>query len=295
GHPDFYDHPPDLDCEEAVVVGMGNVAIDVARILVRKVSDLAPTDLPETARAVLANSRVRRVTLLARRGPNQAAFDEKEFRELAALEGVGVSVEGYIAKRRTKMSDFIASFPRSEDPQAERHVIFNFCVSPREILGPNRVTAVKVERNDLVESAARMRAVGTGQFSVLPAGLVVRAIGYQAEGLEGAPQVDVTGTIPNAEGRVLDRIDGSPLPGLYVAGWIKRGPTGLIGTNKACSVATVESMERDLDQVGPERDDSSILELLTSRGAEVISYQDWRKLDEFEVGEGAKTGSVRKK
>jgi ferredoxin--NADP+ reductase len=215
--------------------------------------------------------------------------------ELASLEGVGVSVDGYIAKRSTKKGDFIATFSRQKDPNAKRHVVFTFCVSPRELQGTTRVTAVKIERNDLFESAAGMRAVGSGECSILPAGLVVRAIGYQAQALEGVPLVEATGTVPNSEGRVLSSVDGPPIQGLYVAGWIKRGPTGLIGTNKACSVATVDSMERDLDQIGPERDDGSIRTLLESRGAQIIDYQDWRKLDEFEMSEGAKLGSVRKK
>lgn len=296
GHPDFVEAAPSLHHERAVVIGMGNVAVDVARILLRNTDELALTDISRSALSVLRTSAVREVVLLARRGPNQAAFDEKEVRELAALPGVEVVSDGYVSKRATKMSEFIATFPRASAPRtSERRVVLHFCASPVAILGSERAVGLKIERNDLVESAARMRAVGTGDFSSIDAGLIVEAIGYHGRALPSVPFHEPTGTIPNEEGRVLTEPGGERLPGLYVAGWIKRGPTGLIGTNKGCATDTVARMEEDLDQVGPERDQEAIVDLLRSRSIRFISTADWQKLDQYELGEGARLGKVREK
>ncbi len=295
GHPDFIHAPPLLTHPRAVVVGMGNVAIDVARILLRDPDELASTDITEAALRTLRQNPVREVVLLARRGPNQAAFDDKEVRELASLRDVGVGTAGYVSRRPTKKSEFIASFPRAEDLTEERRVVLHFCASPKEILGQQRVEAIRIERNNLVESAARMRAVGTGEYSVIDAGLVVRAIGYQGCALPGVPFNEDTGTIPHELGRVHADPGGDVVPGLYVAGWIKRGPTGLIGTNRGCAVETVERMEEDLDQVGPTRDPEAIERLLTERRIRWISKADWKKLDRFELELGRRQGKVREK
>ncbi len=351
GHPDFVSKAPALDCERVVVVGMGNVAIDIARILLRDPAELAATDIPRAALEVLRKSQVKEVMLLARRGPNQAAFDEREVRQLAELKGVELVVQGYISKRKTKKSDFIAAFPRlvpstkdrnfvpgfgtnetkssaegklrgiSGDRrppvlvgggeighelqargtgQCKRRVVLRFCSSPVEISGAEngeelRVSSLRVERNDLVESAARMRAVGTGEFEEITAGLIVRAIGYQGSALLGVPFCENTSTIPHCEGRVLLEQGGSVVSGLYVAGWIKRGPTGLIGTNKACAVQTVASMEKDLDQVGPSREPDAIVRLLQAKGVSVITANDWALLNRAEKEAGARTQCAREK
>lgn len=296
GHPDFAEVRPSLHHERAIVIGMGNVAVDVARILLRDPNELASTDISTPALSVLRESSVREVVLLARRGPNQAAFDEKEVRELAALPGIEVVTDGYVSRRVTKISEFISTFPRASAPRsAERRVILRFCASPVAILSEGRTLRVKIERNQLLESAARMRAVGTGDFSFLDAGLVVKAIGYDGQALPEVPFHEITGTIPNEEGRVLTEPGGQRLPGLYVAGWIKRGPTGLIGTNKACATDTVAQMEQDLGQIGPERDPDAIVELLRSRGVRFISTADWQTLDEYERATGEKLGKVREK
>lgn len=296
GHPDFIEAAPSLHHERAIVIGMGNVAVDVARILLRNPDELALTDISSPALSVLRTSAVREVVLFARRGPNQAAFDEKEVREVAALPGIEVVTDGYVSKRRTKMSDFIATFPRASAPRStERRIVLHFCASPVAILGENRATGLKIERNDLVESAARMRAVGTGDFSSVDAGLIIEAIGYHGRALPGVPFHEPTGTIPNEDGRVLTDPRGERLNGLYVAGWIKRGPTGLIGTNKGCATDTVAHMEEDLDQVGPERAPDAIVDLLNGRAVRFISGGEWQKLNEHELAEGARLGKVREK
>jgi ferredoxin--NADP+ reductase len=295
GHPDYVEAAPSLHSERAVIVGMGNVAIDVARILVRDPAELASTDISARALSVLGKSAVREVILLSRRGPNQAAFDEKEVRELAALPGVQVVTDGYVSKRTTKMSEFLSTFPRATEARSGRRVVLHFCASPVEISGKERVERIKVERNTLVESAARMRAVGTGDYWSVDAGLVVEAIGYHGKALAGVPFHELTGTIPNEEGRVLTEPDGERVPGLYVAGWIKRGPTGLIGTNKGCATDTVALMEADLDQMGPERDPNAIIDLLKSRRVRFLSTADWQRLDAYELEAGARLGKVRDK
>lgn len=296
GHPRFVHAAPNLDVERALVVGMGNVAIDVARILVRNPDDFASTDISPFALNALKKSRIREVILLARRGPNQAAFEEKEVRELAALHDVSVQVDGYITKRKTPKSEFIAQLPRvGTVSSVKKRVILRFCFAPVEVLGQGKVEAVRVERTALVESAAQMRASRTGDYSQIECGLVVKAIGYQGEPLPGVPYCEATGTIPNLDGRVLDRQDGSPVPGLYVTGWAKRGPTGLIGTNKSCANETVALMQSDLDQVGPLHDPEAIVEILRARKIAYFDRAAWQKLNEWEIREGEKIGAARKK
>ncbi len=297
GHPRYQHAAPDLSHQRAVVVGMGNVAIDVARILTRNPDELASTDISESALSILRTSRIQEVVLLGRRGPNQAKFDLKEVRELAALPGVEVLVDGYASRRKTERSEFIASFPRvgQNDPGQNKRVIFHFCVSPRRVLGAERVEGIVVERNHLVESAASMKAVGSGQQIEIATGLVVRAIGYQGRALPGVPFCDDTATVYNREGRVLEDADGPVVPRLYVAGWIKRGPTGLIGTNKSCAASTVELMEQDLDQVGPLHDPRAIVTLLAQRGVRFLTKQDVQALDAYELEQGRARGKVREK
>ncbi len=294
-HPDWVERTPPLDAKRAVVIGMGNVAIDVARILMRDPEELAATDISPLALEELRKTTRDEVILFARRGPNQAAFDEKEVRELASLRGFEVCVDGYISKRKTPMSEFIAQFPRADQCTGKRRVVLYFCASPVKILGKDHVEGIRVERNTLLESAARMRAVGTGKFIEVPTGLVVRSIGYHGVALRGVPFGNDTGTIPNEDGRVLTEHHGEVVPRLYVAGWIKRGPTGLIGTNKSCAVDTVKVMESDLDQVGPLHDPGAIVELLRQRQVRSISAEDWNRLDAYEKEAGARIGKARSK
>lgn len=295
GHPEWVERTPPLDAKRAVVIGMGNVAIDVARILMRNPEELAATDISPIALDELRKTSRDEVILFARRGPNQAAFDEKEVRELAALDGFELCVDGYMTKRKTPMSEFISQFPRAEQCTSKRRVVLHFCASPLEILGTTQVEAIRLERNTLAESAARMRAIGTGQFMEVPTGLVIGSIGYHGSPLPGVPFGEDTGTIPNEDGRVLTEHHGHVVPRLYVAGWIKRGPTGLIGTNKSCAVDTVKVMESDLDQVGPLHDPEAIVELLKQRKIRSLSAEEWDRLDTYEKDEGTRLGKARAK
>jgi ferredoxin--NADP+ reductase len=297
GHPDFRQIAPPLDDPVAVVVGVGNVAIDVARILLRDPDFLAQTDIAQQALEHLRTSRVREVILLARRGPDQAAFDVKEVRDLMAIASVEVRHMGLRSEVSTDKGELIASLPNSDLHGSGRRIVFRFCTSPREIVGDDdgRVVRLRIEQNDMVESAARLRAVGSGRTEVLDAGLVIRAIGYRGTALPGVPFEPGSGTIPNELGAVLTHPGGERVRQLYVAGWIKRGPTGLIGTNKADAIETVQTMEASLRHMGPERETDELGSILRERGVRVLDFDDWQRLDAWERAAGVARGAIRVK
>lgn len=294
GHPDFRGILPPLDDPVAIIVGVGNVAIDVARILLRDPSTLAETDIARSALEHLRTSRIREVVLLARRGPDQAAFDVKEVRDLMEVAAVEVRHLGLRGERSTDKGELIASLPEAHLHGSSRRAVFRFCSSPREIIGEgDRVRQVRIEENDLVESASRLRAVGRGKTETLDAGLIIRAIGYRGHELPGVPFESGSGTIPNDRGAVLTHPGGERVRQLYVAGWIKRGPTGLIGTNKADAVETVQTMEAALRHMGPAHDPEELDALLVERGVHEIDYAGWQRLDAWEKQAGALAGAVR--
>ncbi|HTQ05836.1 MAG TPA: FAD-dependent oxidoreductase [Polyangiaceae bacterium] len=303
-HPDHADDHYDLSSERAVVVGLGNVALDVARVLVRPALELAVTDIAEPALRALRESRVREVVLLGRRGPAEAAFDQGELADIAALPGVEVVVEGDVEFTLPEGADaavrknveYLATLPREPSGTAERVVKLRFLASPVELVeGAGRVRALVFEDNELVESQGRVTARGTGRKHELPTGLVIRSIGYQGLPLPGTPFDAKRGVVPNDHGRVL-AVDGSRVPGLYVTGWIKRGPTGLIGTNKACAKETADQALAELDSLPiPTLDPSELDRLLAERGVEVVSYDGWLALDAAEKARGAEKGKVRDK
>ncbi len=309
GHPDFPSGPP-LDGPRAVVVGMGNVALDVARILIRHSRELEPTDIDDDALRALRGSKVREVVLLGRRGPAEAAFDLNELQELTRLVGVEVGVdappgqldEALKARPRDGAAaaqvEFIAGLPRAEELTGHRRVLLRFLASPRELRGDavGRVRQLEIEHNELEGAPGTARARGTGRTSSLAADLVIRAIGYRAVPLPELPFDAARAVVPNEGGRVL-RDDGEVEPGLYVAGWIKRGPTGLIGTNKSCSLQTVHAMLEDAGRESfvRERETSAIGELLTARGVRVVDYDDWLAIDAAELEAGRERGRARVK
>ncbi|HMJ15591.1 MAG TPA: FAD-dependent oxidoreductase [Polyangiaceae bacterium] len=307
-HPDFYERSFDLSSERAVVVGMGNVAMDVARILARRVEELATTDMPEYALQALRASRIREVVLLGRRGPAQAAFDQHELEDIATLEDVSLSVHdpdslfdvdvaelSPAAKRNVTYLKLLAERPLQV---RARHVVLRFLASPVELIGDGgRVSAVKIEKNALKRRGdGSYGAHGTGQYETLPSGLVLRSIGYHGVPLGDLPFASQHGIIPNVGGRVTQDTGGAVLPFVYVAGWIKRGPTGLIGTNKDDAKHTVEHMLADLPQLPAQKPARGAIDtLLGARGVRVVSYDDFRKLDALEVGAGKAHGKVREK
>lgn len=297
-HPDFRDFAVDLNVERAVVVGVGNVAIDVARVLLRAREELAKTDIAEPALEALRASSIREVVLLARRGAAQAAFTPVELEDLTHLPAIGLRVDpaqlqlepGELAqldaasKKNVELLRAIAANPR----EAPRTLRFEFLASPVALLddGRGRVGRVRVERNELVDSKAR----GTGQFFELETGLVFRSIGYFGEPVPGVPFDPKAGLIPNLEGRVTAR------PGWYAVGWCRRSPVGVIGTNKADAHEVVQRMVEDVASLAVrERAAGALDRLLEQRGVQVTGFAQWTQLDALEVAAGALRGKVREK
>ena len=284
----------------AVVVGVGNVALDVARVLVRGQSELEPTEMPQHVLDVLAGTPVEEVTVLGRRGPVQATFTTKELDELAELAQATVLVDPAelpgddepppADRLLARNIGVLRGFAEHTAPDGHARIRLRFFRRPVRLLGTDRVTGVEVERT-VVDADGR--AAGTGETEVLPADLVVRSVGYRGQGLPGLPVDERTGTVANEEGRVLR--DGRPSPGEYVAGWIKRGPTGVVGTNKHDARETVRALLADaadgtLAVHGPVGD---LVDTLRERGAEPVLLDDWRAIDAAEVALGAERGRAR--
>lgn len=305
GHPDYRDMNFDLSCERVAVVGNGNVAMDVARILVADPEALASTDIADHALEQLRQSKVKEVYLLGRRGPVQASFTNPELKEFGELEGVDVVVdpkdleldaasEENLAtdKNATKNILTLRRYLENTEYTRPRRVVFKFLTSPVEITGNDgRVSGLKIEKNRLeVGNDGTLRAIGTGQTETLEVGLVFRSVGYRGVPLNGVPFDEKTGTIPNVAGRVINLATGETQSGQYVVGWAKRGPSGIIGTNKPDSLSTVQSMVADLPElkgIADEKRDPALAEqLLKEKGLEYVTFQDWLALNEHEVSQG---------
>ena len=309
GHPDRVGLRFDLSCERAVVVGNGNVAVDVARLLAVGDTYLAGTDISDPARAALRASAIRHVTVLGRRGPAQAAFTPKEIRELGELDGVTL-----VADPADLVLDPVSEAPRDEDgarvmaaleavsgrvpAAADRVIHLRFLCSPVQLIGRAQVEGVQVARNEIVDDLGP-RARATEATQILPAGLVLRAIGYRGRPVPGLAFDEVSGVIPNDDGRVLDGVDGMPRPGWYAAGWIKRGPQGVIGTNKPDARGTVTALLADLHRgavLAPAAaTPDAVSALLASRCERVVSFEDWQVIDRLEREAGAREGRPRRK
>lgn len=314
GHPDFQDRRFDLrGVRRIAVVGNGNVAMDVTRILMRDSEELAPTDIADYALEELRRSDAEAVELLGRRGPAQAAFSPKEIEEVAELRGVDLTVDpadvelDEVSRRWLEKAprsarhnvEFLAERARRGAGSAPRRVQCHFLVSPVEILGQDgRVAGVRCEKNELYEDDRGVpRPRGVGVFVEFEADLVLEAIGYRGVPIPGVPFDERRGTVLNENGRVLDPETGKPLPRHYVVGWAKRGPTGLIGTNSPDAKATVECMIEDLrGKRGPALPDDFLEETprrLSAKGIDFVTFDDWKILDEYEIEEGRKCGKVR--
>jgi len=304
GQPECADLSFDLTVERAVVVGNGNVAVDVARILLTDPEVLARTDIADHALEALRHSRVREVVMLGRRGPAQAKFTNVELKELGKLDGVDVvvapeeleldfaSASAVEDTRVARNLEILHDYAAREATDAPRRLSFRFLVSPAELLAAHGgVASVRLEKNRLGRSDdGYLSAEGTGEYETLEAGLVFRSVGYRGVALPDVPFDDSRGIIPNRQGRVLTSPDGELAPGEYAAGWIKRGPSGVIGTNKACAAETVAIMLEDAGQLpvapGGAADPDSILAVLSERCPDYVTADDWRRLDELELARG---------
>lgn len=313
GHPQYADMTFDLSGERAVVVGNGNVALDVARILILSVDQLENTDIADHALDALRHSNIREVVLLGRRGPVQAAYSSSEFLAFNDLPGVDIvldereldsdpaskallespEVEPALALKMRLAEEFAR---RPVDPD-NKHVVFRYLVSPVEILGTDHVEGVRIAKNELVESGGALKANPTDQTEEFETCLVLRSIGFRGRPLLGLPFNERRGIVPNKSGRVISA-DGHPITGVYVAGWIKRGANGTIGTNKHCAHETIASIIEDFMSEklpAPEADRNSFERLLSQRQPELISGAGWHAIDQAERKRGDSAGRPRVK
>ncbi len=316
GHPDFRSRIFDLTAERVAVVGVGNVAIDVARILCRSPAELAETDMADHAIAALAQSRVRDVSILGRRGPVQAAFTTVEVKELGEMteaepvvkpEEVAIdpisAEELATARAATKAKvDIVDGFAKRASAGKARRIHLRFFVAPQEILGDasGRVRAIRLAKTRLAKNAAgAVVAEPTGETEELPCQLVFRSVGYRGVALPDVPFDAKTGLIPNVKGRVLDAPGGAPLAGHYASGWIKRGPSGVIGNNKADSVETVNGLIEDANAgrlpAPASPDPDAFAALVAERQPAAITFAEWQKLDRHEIERGTPHGRPRVK
>jgi ferredoxin--NADP+ reductase len=315
GHPDYADYKFDLSAENIAVVGIGNVAMDVARILARTTEELMETDIADHALEALKNSKVKNIYILGRRGPAQAAFTTPEIKELGEMQDADCFVRPDEAeldplsaadleengdrdlKRKVEV---IQSYAGREPSGKSKQLIVRFLVSPTELIGDEngRVKAMKIVKNELyLTDNGTMRPRATDVFEEIPVDIVFRSIGYRGVKIEGVPFYDAWGVNLNEEGRLLDEETKEPVIGMYTGGWIKRGPSGVIGTNKPDAIETVNHMLTDLaagnilQPAHPEREAATAF--VAEHKADYFSYADWLKLDALELENGVAAGRPR--
>jgi ferredoxin--NADP+ reductase len=313
GHPDYADHEFDLSVTRAVVIGNGNVAVDVARMLVLDPDEVAVTDTADHAVQPLASASVHDVIVLGRRGPAQAAFTTPELRELGELTRADIAVdpadmeldpfsehwletEGDPTNKRNV--ELMREYSQRAPHGHERRVELRFLRSPVEILGEGEdgpVTGIRVVKNEIVDG----RAVPTGEEEVIACGLVIRSIGYRGAPLAGIPFDERKGLISNLGGRVLNPESGEHEVGEYVVGWVKRGPSGVIGTNKKDATDTVARILEDRDagklNAPKDADPASCEQFLSQQCPELVTWEGWRAIDAHETGLGESQGRPRVK
>jgi ferredoxin/flavodoxin---NADP+ reductase len=312
-HPDFAKAQFDLSCDRVVVIGNGNVAADVARMLALPKTELDITDTADHAIGPLISSGVKEIVVLGRRGPAQAAFTNPEVRELGELTDADIVIDPSELELDEISAEFVESdeceptnkrnveiftqFAQREPEGKPKRVIMKFLRSPVEIQGDGRVEKLIVGVNELVrDESGAIRARDTGEREEIDCGLVLRSIGYKGVGLEGLPFDSSRGVIPNEAGRVVDPESGEQVAGHYAVGWIKRGPSGVIGTNKKDAQETIDALFADLAAGKvPEREpvEPGIEELLAERAPDHVTYDGWEAIDEAEVAAGEPHGRPR--
>lgn len=306
GHPDYRDCTFDLSQESVAIIGNGNVALDVARILAKPIDELRLTDISTHALDALADSRVRSIHIIGRRGPAQTKFTNKELRELGEIPNCAATATSTeldlretclaeIADKRNfiaaKNVDILKGWIARPVPAAAKRIVFHFLVTPVHFIGADRVEGLCLQRNELRGPAFAQEACGTERLIDLECGLVFRSIGYQGVAMTGVPFDSKRCVYPNEAGKVVG------MPGLYVTGWIKRGPSGIIGTNRACAADTVSTLLRDIEGVDHTQKPGAkaLSSRLSSRGTRIVSYDDWKRIDAEEVFRGVPQGKPREK
>ncbi|MEX2048966.1 MAG: FAD-dependent oxidoreductase [Gemmatimonadota bacterium] len=315
GHPDYRAYEFDLSAERVAVVGVGNVAVDVARVLSKTADELAKTDIADHALEALRASKVREVYMLGRRGPAQAAFTNVEVRELGELDGADIHVlaeeisldplsqaeldasDDDALRRKVEIVQGFASHVRAGKP---RLLALRFLVSPTELVAGSDggVRAMRLVRNELVGGDGDLQCRATSLTEELPVDLVFRSVGYRGIAIPGLPFNERRGVVPNELGRVTDE-SAKPVRGMYVSGWIKRGPSGVIGTNKKDGTETATAMLEDAKAgavLAPaDAGGSAIDALVRQRQPNLVTYADWSRLDQLESARGAEQGRPRVK
>ncbi len=311
GHPDYRDRRFDLNTRIAVIIGQGNVAVDVARILCKTTAELAATDIADHALRALAASKIEEIYMIGRRGPAQAAFTEPEIKEMGELLDCGVDlraedlklndasraeIEDPANKRNKNNVEILEAYLARDDSARQRRLKINFFQSPTALHGARRVERVTLERNALSGDPGRQKARGTGKTEDLACGIFFRSVGYRGVPLDGVPFDEDAGTFANEQGRIVGSA-GTVIPGLYCTGWIKRGPSGVIGTNRPDSAETVAALLADCDHLAaaPRRDSGDLYRSLRERGVRVVNYEDWKRIDAAEIEAGRAAGKPREK
>ncbi|MDA0287710.1 MAG: FAD-dependent oxidoreductase [Proteobacteria bacterium] len=312
GHPDYRHHQFDLTSKRVAIIGMGNVAIDCARILCQDPENLAKTDIAQHALEALRQSEVEEVFLIGRRGPVQAAFTPAEVRELLHLPKVDAVMrasdleldehskeELSKASRNTKLNmEILQQIHDQGDRGNPRKLHLCFLISPTKIEGSERVKGLELVHNEIVKEGGVLRAKATDEVMHLNVDMVFRSIGYMGEAIPGLPFDDRRGTLPNDQGQLLDGVGGKLLNQEYTAGWIKRGPSGVIGTNKQDATETVSRLKKNWQTSPtpqPKLVQHDLLDLLKEKKSQFVSFEDWKKLDKFEVELGQQNGKSRHK
>lgn len=311
GHPDYRDVVFDFSAEAVAIIGQGNVALDVARILAKTEDELRHTDIAEHALQLLSKSKIREIHIVGRRGPAQAKFTPQELQEFGTLADCDPYVKASdldlraecITEASDKMSrhikknlEILSRFAALDGRNKKRQCYFHFLLSPKEIVGRDRIESIRFCRNRLTGSAFNQVATETNEYLELRCGLLFRSIGYRGVAIGGVPFDEKRGVFPNRGGRLISN-EGIDLYGLYAAGWIKRGPSGIIGTNRADSVATVETLLADVTMLPKVKKSGAVgLEnYLKARKKARVSFLGWKKIDTHEIRAGERCGKPREK
>ncbi|MBO0855828.1 MAG: FAD-dependent oxidoreductase [Nocardia sp.] len=312
GHPDYADYDFDLSGERAVIVGNGNVALDVARVLTLPAEELAKTDIADHALEALRKSNIREVVVLGRRGPLQAAYTSAEFLALGYLKGVDVvidpaeleldpasaaelddpEIEPSLKLKYELAQEYAAKTPNPEN----KRIVFRYLASPTGITGDDKVSELEFVHNELVSEDGRIVARPSDRTETLAASMVLRSIGYRGVPIAELPFDERRGVVPNEHGRVVD--DGTHVTGVYVSGWIKRGPRGVIGTNRVDAVETVEQLLEDFTSgklAAPQGDRAALENLLAERQPDAVGRAGWKAIDTAEKSAGKANGRPRVK
>lgn len=310
GHPDYQDRNFDLSQENVYIIGQGNVAIDVTRILAKTPQELQDSDITKNAFDKLMHSKVKEIHLVGRRGPVQSAFTELEIKELGELDGADIVVNpddlvlsdidkaelelatNSKARKNMAVLETLSQKPLMGKP---KKIILHFYQSPVALEGKSHVDKIELEINSLSGEPGAQKAKGTGQKVIYPAGLVFRSVGYRGLSIPDVPFDENKGVIPNEKGRVIE--GNTPVAGLYTSGWIKRGASGVLGTNKTDGSETVACLIEDIPTLPncniPSTDE--VKALLQERKVRWVSYDDWKKIDSEERSRGEVAGKPREK